>query len=80
MPEGILEQKKGGAKNVQLKRTRKRRTLSAVKKKRKTQRNIRLGFLILGIVLVVMLIIKINNPGFFFNKYYEVDTKALDAS
>ena len=65
MPEGILEQKKGGAKNVQMKRNRKRRTLSAVKKKRKTQRNIRLGFLILGIVLVVMLIIKINNPGFF---------------
>ena len=80
MPEGILEQKKGGAKNVQMKRNRKRRTLSAVKKKRKTQRNIRLGFLILGIVLVVMLIIKINNPGFFFNKYYEVDTKAVDAS
>ena len=65
---------------MQMKRNRKRRTLSAVKKKRKTQRNIRLGFLILGIVLVVMLIIKINNPGFFFNKYYEVDTKAVDAS
>ena len=27
-----------------------------------------------------MLIIKINNPGFFSNKYYEVDTKAVDAS
>ena len=80
MPEGILEQKKGGAKNVQMKRNRKRRTLSTTKKKRKTQRNIRLGFLILGIVLVVMLIIKINNPGFFSNKYYEVDTKAVDAS
>ena len=77
---GILESEKGGAKNVQMKRNRKRRTLSTAKKKRKTQRNIRLGFLILGIVLVVMLIIKINNPGFFSNKYYEVDTKAVDAS
>ena len=77
---GILESEKGGAKNVQMKRNRKRRTLSTTKKKRKTQRNIRLGFLILGIVLVVMLIIKINNPGFFSNKYYEVDTKAVDAS
>ena len=65
---------------MQMKRNRKRRTLSTTKKKRKTQRNIRLGFLILGIVLVVMLIIKINNPGFFSNKYYEVDTKAVDAS
>ena len=77
---GILGSEKGGAKNVQMKRNRKRRTLSTTKKKRKTQRNIRLGFLILGIVLVVMLIIKINNPGFFSNKYYEVDTKAVDAS
>ncbi|RGT42250.1 N-acetylmuramoyl-L-alanine amidase [Dorea formicigenerans] len=76
----ILGSEKGGAKNVQMKRNRKRRTLSTTKKKRKTQRNIRLGFLILGIVLVVMLIIKINNPGFFSNKYYEVDTKAVDAS
>ena len=65
---------------MQMKRNRKRRTLSTTKKKRKTQRNIRLGFLILGIVLVVMLIIKINNPGFFSNNYYEVDTKAVDAS
>ena len=65
---------------MQMKRNRKRRTLSTTKKKRKTQRNIRLGFLILGIVLVFMLIIKINNPGFFSNKYYEVDTKAVDAS
>ena len=80
MPEGILESEKGGAKDVQMKRNRKRRTLSATKKKRKTQRNIRLGFLILGIVLMVMVIIKINNPGFFSNKYYEVDTKAVDAS
>ena len=70
---GILESEKGGAKNVQMKRNRKRRTLSTTKKKRKTQRNIRLGFLILGIVLVVMLIIKINNPGFFSNKYFDVE-------
>ena len=37
---------------MQMKRNRKRRTLSTTKKKRKTQRNIRLGFLILGIVPV----------------------------
>ena len=65
MPEGILEQKKGGAKNVQMKRNRKRRTLSAVKKKKKDPAEYPAGFLILEIVLVVMLIIKINNPGFF---------------
>lgn len=64
---------------MQMKR-KKRRTLSAAKKKRKTQRNIRLGFLVLGIVLAALVIIKVKNPGFLSNKYYEVDTKEVDAS
>ena len=59
---------------------KKRRTLSAAKKKRKTQRNIRLGFLVLGIILAALVIIKVKNPGFLSNKYYEVDTKEVDAS
>lgn len=63
-----------------MKKRRKRRTLSAAKERRKTQRNIRLGFLILGIALAIMVIVKINNPGFLSNKYYEVDTKEVDAS
>ena len=63
-----------------MKKRRKRRTLSAAKKKRKTQRNIRLGFLILGMVLAALVIIKVKNPGFLSNKYYEVDTKEVDAS
>lgn len=64
---------------MQMKR-KKRRTLSAAKKKRKTQRNIRLGFLVLGIILAALVIIKVKNPGFLSNKYYEVDTKEVDAS
>lgn len=63
-----------------MKKRRKRRTLSAAKKKRKTQRNIRLGFLVLGMVLAALVIIKVKNPGFLSNKYYEVDTKEVDAS
>ena len=63
-----------------MKKRRKRRTLSAAKKKRKTQRNIRLGFLVLGMVLAALAIIKVKNPGFLSNKYYEVDTKEVDAS
>lgn len=44
MPEGILEQKKGGAKNVQMKRNRKRRTLSAVKEEKKDPAEYPAGF------------------------------------
>lgn len=65
---------------MQMRKKKKRRTISMAKKKRKTQRNIRLGFLILGIVLVVLAMIKIKNPGFLSNKYYEIDTKEVDAS
>ena len=59
---------------------KKRRTLSMMKKRRKTQRNIRLGLFILVIVLIITCVIKIKNHIFSSNEYYEVDTEAVDAS
>lgn len=61
------------------KRNRRKRLTNA-QKRRKTQRNIRLGLILLAVVTVILVIVKFINPGFLTNKYFELSGGKIDAS
>lgn len=65
---------------VQMKKRNRRKKLSAAQKRRKTQRNIRLGLILLAVVTVILVLVKLMNPGFLSNKYFERSGEKIDAS
>lgn len=63
-----------------MKKKYRKRKLTDAQKRRKTQRNIRLGLFLLVAVTIILGIIKVVNPGFLSNKYYERSNDKIDAS
>ena len=57
-----------------------RKRLTDAQRKRRTQRNIRLGLILLIAVTICLGIIKIIKPGFLSNKYFELENAQIDAS
>lgn len=57
-----------------------KRKPTAAQRKRKTQRNIRAGILILVMIAVLLGVIKIVNPGLLTNQYFELNGEKIDAS
>ncbi|MGN1266346.1 MAG: N-acetylmuramoyl-L-alanine amidase family protein [Dorea sp.] len=62
------------------KRKNNRRKLTNAQKRRRTQRNIRLGFILLLAMAICLLGVKILNPGWLSNKYFELNSDEIDAS
>ena len=63
-----------------MRKRRHRRKLTVAQRKRRTQRNIRLGLILLIAVTVCLGIMKLLKPGFLTNKYFELSGKEIDAS
>lgn len=63
-----------------MRKRRHRRKLTVAQRKRRTQRNIRLGLILLIAVTVCLGVIKLLKPGFLTNKYFELSGKEIDAS
>lgn len=55
-------------------------TISDARRKRKVQRNIRLGLLLLAVLVVILGIARIIKPTWFTNKYIELKGDDIDAS
>ena len=62
-----------------MKKKRYRKPLSAAQRKRKVQRNIRLGLVLLLAMFVLTGVLKIIHPSLFSQKYYELDGDNIDA-
>ena len=62
-----------------MKKKRYRKPLSAAQRKRKVQRNIRLGLVLLLAMFVLTGVLKIIHPSLFSQKYYELDGDTIDA-
>lgn len=54
--------------------------LTVAQRKRRTERNVRLGLVLLVVVFIVLGVIKIINPGFVTDKYFELNSEKIDAS
>lgn len=65
---------------MQMKKRNRRKRLSVAQKRRRTQRNIRLGLILLAAVTVVLVVVKLVNPGFLSNRYFERSGGRIDAS
>lgn len=65
---------------MHMKKNNRRKRLSVAQKKRRTQRNIRLGLILLAAVTVILVIVKLINPGFLTNRYFERSGGKIDAS
>lgn len=65
---------------MHMKKNNRRKRLSVAQKKRRTQRNIRLGLILLAAVTVMLVIVKLINPGFLTNRYFERSGGKIDAS
>ena len=63
----------------EMKKKRYRKPLSAAQRKRKVQRNIRLGLVLLLAMFVLTGVLKIIHPSLFSQKYYELDGDNIDA-
>ena len=62
-----------------MKKKRYRKPLSAAQRKRKVQRNIRLGLVLLLAMSLLTGVMKIIHPSLFSQKYYELDGDNIDA-
>lgn len=67
-------------KRVQMKKRNRRKRLSVAQKRRRTQRNIRLGLFLLVVVTAILVIVKLVNPGFLSNRYFERSGGKIDVS
>lgn len=65
---------------MQMKKRNRRKKLSVAQKRRRTQRNIRLGLFLLAVVTVILVIVKLIIPGFLSNRYFERSGGNIDAS
>lgn len=63
-----------------MKKRKRRRPLTDAQKRRKVQRNIRLGLILLAAAFVFLGVMKIMNPGWFTKKYFEKSGEKIDAS
>ena len=63
----------------EMKKKRYRKPLSAAQRKRKVQRNIRLGLVLLLAMALLTGVMKIIHPSLFSQKYYELDGDNIDA-
>ena len=63
-----------------MRKRRHRRKPTVAQRNRRTQRNIRLGLILLIAVTVCLGIIKLLKPGLLTNKYFELSGKEIDAS
>ncbi len=59
---------------------RHKKRLTEVQRKRKVQRYIRLGLILLGILAVVLGILRLIKPGWFARGYFELSSEEIDAS
>ena len=57
----------------EMKKKRYRKPLSAARRKRRVQRNIRLGLVLLLAMSLLTGVLKIIHPSLFSQKYYELD-------
>lgn len=57
-----------------------RKNMSPAAKKRRLQRNIRMGVIVLAILTVIAGAIRIMKPSWLTNDYFELDSDAIDAS
>lgn len=62
-----------------MKKKRYRKPLSAAQRKRKVQRNIRLGLVLLIAMFLLTGVLKMIHPSLFRQKYYELDGDNIDA-
>lgn len=62
-----------------MKKKRYRKPLSAAQRKRKVQRNIRLGLVLLIAMFLLIGVLKVIHPSLFQRKYYELDGDNIDA-
>lgn len=65
------------------KRYKRKRRLTEAQRRRKVQRNIRLGLILLAVLAVILGIVgilRLMKPGWFTKKYFELDSKEIDAS
>lgn len=62
-----------------MKKKRYRKPLSAAQRKRKVQRNIRLGLVLLIAMFLLAGVLKMIHPSLFRQKYYELDGDNIDA-
>lgn len=63
----------------EMKKKRYRKPLSAAQRKRRVQRNIRLGLVLLLAMSLLTGVLKIIHPSLFSQKYYELDGDNIDA-
>ena len=54
--------------------------MSKVQQKRRMKRNLKIGFAILGLLVIILGIVKIINPGSLSSKYFELSNEKVDAS
>lgn len=63
-----------------MRKRRQRKVLTDVQKRKKVQRNIRLGLILLSVCAVFLGIVKITKPGWFTKEYYERESEKIDAT
>ena len=56
------------------------RRIAEARRRRRIQRNIRLGVLVLAVLIVLVGIVRIIKPAWFTNDYIELKGKDIDAS
>ena len=62
------------------KHKKRRKKMSKVQQKRRMKRNLKIGFAILGLLVIILGIVKIINPGSLSSKYFELSNEKVDAS
>ena len=62
------------------KRRKSKKRLSEIQRKRQVRRNIRLGLILLAVLAAALGIVRFIKPGWFTNKYFEIDSEKIDAT
>lgn len=71
---------KKSKKRVSKVRKKQKRKYTKAQRKRKMQRNIKMGFILLCLLAVILGVMKVVNPGFLAFDYFELKGEEIDAS